>query len=142
MPAGALVDTGAVLAMLDSRDPWHVPCITAFRQLRTPLLTSEAVLAEIFHLTGANRGAMEAAWKFLRSGTIVVSTIEDAEMSQLRSLMSQYWDRPMDFANATLVHLANRESLSTILTIDQADFATYRLTGKRRFRVLPQRQSS
>jgi predicted nucleic acid-binding protein len=137
MPASALVDTGAILAMLDSRDPWHIPCKTVFRQLRMPLLTSQAVLTEMFHLTGPNRAAMEAAWRFLRSGTIVVGTIDDSELAQLRSLMLQYWDRPMDFADATLVHLANRESLSTILTVDQADFATYRLAGKRRFQVLP-----
>src|SRR5256884_4619417 len=30
--------------------------------------------------------------------------------------MSRYADRAMDFADATLVHLANRESLSAILT--------------------------
>jgi predicted nucleic acid-binding protein len=137
MSASALVDTGAILAMLDAHDPWHVPCKTVFLQLRMPLLTSEAVLTEVSHLTGPNRAAMEAAWKFVRSGTIVVATIEDVELPQLRSLMLQYWDRPMDFADATLVHLANRESLTTILTVDQADFATYRLAGKRRFHVLP-----
>ena len=43
----------------------------------------------------------------------------------------------MDFADATLVYLAKRESLSTILTVDQADFDTYRIGGRRRFRVLP-----
>jgi len=80
---------------------------------------------------------METAWGFVRSGTLMVGAIEDAELSQLRALMLLYWDRPMDFADATLVHLANRESLSTILTVDQADFATYRLAGKRRFQVLP-----
>jgi len=60
-----------------------------------------------------------------------------SELAQLHSLMLKCWDRPMDFADATLVHLANRESLSAILTIDQADFATYRLAGKKRFHVLP-----
>jgi len=80
---------------------------------------------------------MEAAWTFLRSGAVVVSNIEDPEMPQLRSLMLKYRDWPMDFADAALVHLANRESLSTNLTVDQADFTTYRLAGKRRFRVLP-----
>ena len=44
-----------------------------------PLLTSEAVLTELFHFTGANRGAMEAAWKFVRSGAVVVGTVPDAE---------------------------------------------------------------
>jgi predicted nucleic acid-binding protein len=137
MAASALIDTGAILAMLDPHDAWHGVCTNVFGQLRMPLLTSEAVLTEMFHLTGANRAAMEAAWKFVRSGGIVVGTIEDAELAEVRALMSRYWDRPMDFADATLVHLANRESLNAILTIDQADFATYRLAGKRRFHVLP-----
>ena len=51
--------------------------------------------------------------------------------------MSQYWDRPMDFADATLVYLAQRENLSTVFTVDRADFETYRIDGRRRFRVLP-----
>ncbi len=46
----------------------------------------------------------------------------------------------MDFADATLVYLAKRESLSAILTVDEADFTTYRIEGKRRFRVLPIRR--
>lgn len=137
MVADALIDTGAILAILLERDKWHEPCQNAFRQLRFPLLTSEAVLTELFHLAGKSRMETETAWDFVRSGAVVVGTIEDSEMSQLRSLMLKYSDRPMDFADATLVHLANRESLSTILTVDQADFATYRLAGKRRFQVLP-----
>jgi predicted nucleic acid-binding protein len=137
MAADALVDTGAILAILDSSDEWHEPCHNAFRQMRIPLLTSEAVLTELFHLIGNSRAEMETAWNFVRSGAVVVGAIEDAELPQLRTLMSRYWDRPMDFADATLVHLANRESLSAILTVDQSDFATYRLEGKRRFRVLP-----
>jgi predicted nucleic acid-binding protein len=45
----------------------------------------------------------------------------------------------MDVADATLVHLARRESLSTIFTIDHDDFETYRIEGRRRFRILPAR---
>lgn len=137
MAADALIDTGAILAILQKSDKWHEPCQQAFRQLCFPLLTSEAVLTELFHLVGDTRAEMETAWNFVRSGAVLVGTIEDAELPQLRSLMLQYWDRPMDFADATLVHLANRESLSAILTVDQADFATYRLEGKKRFQVLP-----
>lgn len=137
MAASALIDTGAILALLDPDDPWHGSCETAFRLLRFPLLTSEAVLTETFHLIGRSRKSKETAWKFLRSGAIVLGTIEDAELSQLKRLMEQYWDQPMDFADATLVHLADRESLNAILTIDQADFSTYRLAGKKRFHVLP-----
>jgi hypothetical protein len=43
----------------------------------------------------------------------------------------------MDFAGATLVLLAARECIEAILTVDQTDFPVYRITGKRRLRVLP-----
>jgi predicted nucleic acid-binding protein len=47
----------------------------------------------------------------------------------------------MDFADATLVHLARRESLSLILTIDHNDFETYRVEGRRKFRIVPSRRA-
>jgi predicted nucleic acid-binding protein len=53
--------------------------------------------------------------------------------------MVQYRERPMDFAHATLVHLAARESLSLILTIDRDDFETYRIGGRKKFTILPDR---
>lgn len=137
--ANALIDTGAILALLDRSDRWHKACVESFSQLRLPLLTSEAVLTELFHLVGDSRTEMEAAWKFVRSGALVLGIIEDVELPDLQSLMSRYWDRPMDFADATLVYLAKRESLSVILTVDQSDFATYRIEGKRQFRVLPRK---
>ena len=137
MPADALIDTGAILALLDKTDRWHEPCVNAFGQLRLPLLTSEAVLTELFHLVGDTQREMEGAWKFVRSGALVLGTIEHSELPQVHVLMSRYWDRPMDFADATLVYLAKRESLSVILTVDYADFATYRIEGKRQFRIVP-----
>ena len=53
--------------------------------------------------------------------------------------MTRYADRPMDFADATLVHIAEREKISTILTIDHDDFETYRIGRNKRFRILPAR---
>jgi|SRR5579871_586715 len=137
MTANALVDTGALLAVLDRTDHRHAVCVDTLRQLRLPLITSQAVLTELFHLAGGSPNEMEAVWKFIRSGAVLLATIEHHELPQIHALMSRYRDRPMDFADATLVHLAKRESLSTIFTVDHADFETYRIEGGRRFRVLP-----
>ena len=137
MAANALIDTGAILALLDKRDRWHSACVQTFPQLRLPLLTSEAVLTELFHLVGDSSREMEAAWKFVRSGALKLATIEHAELLQLQALMLRYCDRPMDFADATLVYLAKREGLATIFTVDRADFEVYRIEGRRRFRILP-----
>jgi predicted nucleic acid-binding protein len=141
MVASGLIDTGAILALLDRDDRWHRPCVEAFGTLRLPLLTSAAVLTELFHLVGDSRRQIEAAWKFLLSGAISVAAITDADLPTLQGLMARYRDRPMDFADATLVHLAQRESLNRIFTIDHDDFETYRIDGRRRFRIAPSRGS-
>jgi len=137
MAVETLVDTGAILAILDKSDRWHQVCFATFRQLRAPLLTSEAVLTELFHLVGKVPQRKLAAWEFIRSGAITLATIEQSELNDLHTLMSRYSDLPMDFADATLVHLAARESLSAIFTVDQNDFAAYRINGKRRFHIVP-----
>ncbi len=139
MLVNGLIDTGAILALLDRDDRWHRACVDAFAALVLPLITSAAVLAELFHLVGDHRKELAAAWKFLRSGAITVAPIGDSDMPHLDELMARYHDRPMDFADATLVHLANRESLTTILTIDHNDFETYRIGRRQRFRILPER---
>ena len=139
MSANALIDTGAILALLDRKDRWHQPCVTAFRQLRLPLLTSQAVLTELFHLVGDSPREMEVAWKFVRSGALVSGEILTRDLSELHALMTKYADCPMDYADATLVLLAKRESLTTILTIDHRDFSTYRVDGRKQFQILPVR---
>ena len=140
MTASGLIDTGAILALLDRDDRWHRACAEALSIVPLPLATSAAVLAELFDLVGDHRGEVAAAWKFLRSGAVTVSPIDDSDMTELEGLMARYHDRPMDFADATLVHLARRESLTTILTIDHDDFETYRISRRRPFRILPDRQ--
>ena len=139
MQAGGLIDTGAILALLDPNDPWHTPCTSAFRQLRLPLATTAAVFTEVFHLTAGYEQRVAAVWRALRAGAITVLPISDQDLASLEALMIKYADRPMDFADATLVHLAKRESISTIFTIDHNDFETYRIDGKRKFRIFPLR---
>jgi predicted nucleic acid-binding protein len=41
-----LCDTGPLVAYLNRNDPHHVGAVTLMRQVRPPLLTCEAVLAE------------------------------------------------------------------------------------------------
>jgi uncharacterized protein len=124
------------VAIVDARDGLHQRCREALDAMRIPLATSAAVLAEAFHLLEAHE--VESAWRFLTSGMVTLLPIGDADASDLQRLMLKYADRPMDFADATLVRLAEREGLSTILTVDR-DFEVYRIGGRKTFRVLPKR---
>src|SRR5713226_9585585 len=136
-PPAGLIDTGAILALLDLDDEWHLACVEAYHNHRLPWLTTEAVLTEALHLVLRNLRDDRGVWRLFRSGAIQMSSLANEELTQIQALMIQYADRPMDFADATLVHLAARERLSTILTVDHDDFETYRLPGRKKFTVLP-----
>jgi uncharacterized protein len=107
---------------------WHEPCVGAYATLSLPLATSAAVLTELFHMVDHHE--VMPPWAL---------PIDDSDLPALDNLMLRYADRPMDFADATLVHLAERESLTTVFTVDHDDFETYRIAGRRRFRVVPER---
>jgi predicted nucleic acid-binding protein len=140
VPPAGIIDTGAIIAIVDASELWHHACLDALASLPLPLLTTEAILTEFFHLIAARNLSVDKAWRFVLSGAILVRPVADSDLSALQDLMAQYKDRPMDFADATLVLLAARESLSVILTVDHDDFETYRIGGRKRFTVLPARK--
>jgi uncharacterized protein len=137
--SAGLIDTGAIIAIIDGSAALHQSCLEALATLKMPLLTSEAVLTELFHLIRSRSLSIENTWAFVRSGALTVSPISNDDLPELHALMARYADHPMDFADATLVHLAARERLSRILTIDHDDFSTYRLPGRKKFTILPAR---
>lgn len=138
MPRPVLIDTGALLALLDPNDPRHARCSAALEYCPLPLITTEAVVTELFHFVIGNPTWVSTAWQFLRGGPIALLPLRSDDLSELERLMRKYADRPMDFADATLVRLAEREGFSTVMTVDQ-DFAVYRIRGKKSFRLLPER---
>lgn len=138
-PPVGIIDTGAILALVDRDDEGHEACVAAYNDHRLPWLTTEAVLTEAFYLVRRNIRNDRGVWQLLRSGAVRMSPIANEELPQIQILMHDYSDRPMDFADATLVQLAARERLSVILTIDHDDFETYRLPGGKRFTILPRR---
>ena len=51
--------------------------------------------------------------------------------------MEKYADLPMDFADATLVALAEELDSHIVFTTDRPDFSVYRVKDRRPFRILP-----
>jgi uncharacterized protein len=133
-----LIDTSALVALVDVSDRWHAACLDALASVDHPLATTMAVLTEFLHFRASPLHHLQAAWRLVRSRSIKVLPIVHDDLPDLERLMTKYADTPMDFADATLVRLAEREGLTTILTVDR-DFEIYRIGGRRAFRVLPKR---
>ena len=59
-----------------------------------------------------------------------------SSLRRARELLMQYADLPMDFADATLVALAEEVDANRVLTTDRRAFGRYRLYGQKSFRML------
>jgi hypothetical protein len=124
---------------MSARDKWHRECCDVLTSARKPLLTTIAIMTELFHFVHDQGLQADLAWRHFSTGLVQIAPIEPVELPAIEVLMIKYADRPMDFADATLVHVAGREGIADILTIDHADFETYRFGRNRRFRIAPGR---
>ena len=104
-----------------------------------PLITTTAVLTELLYFLHADQRRTSSVWRLFSSGILKLASIEQVDLPALEGLMRRYADRPMDFADATLVHVASREGIADILTIDHDDFEAYRFGRNRKFRIQPSR---
>lgn len=132
-----LLDTGALISLLDRSQAQHAECAGYFSAWTGEVITTEAVITEATHLLGRVPGGATACLDFILAGGALVVPSSLDSLRRARNLMDQYADRPMDFADATLVVLAEDLGNDLIMTTDRADFAIYRINGKRAFRVVP-----
>ena len=133
----ALLDTGAFVALLDRSEENHERCVEFFKDFAGRLLTTEPVLTETAYLLGPSFKAQKLAIEFiLREGAMLVPQ-SPTSLSRAMALMEKYKDVPMDFADATLVVLAEETGIQEIFTLDIKDFHTYRIRGRKTFILWP-----
>ncbi|MGK8251643.1 type II toxin-antitoxin system VapC family toxin [Moraxella lacunata] len=115
------------MALFDKSDKYHQQSVQFIKDNKKPLITSLACVTEAMFLLAHPR-PQNALLNFLHLARIEIAEFSHKDMPALADLMSQYSNVPMDFADACLVHLAQRETLSHIATID-SDFRIYRIHG-------------
>jgi len=125
-----IVDTGPLVALLVGTDTYHHWTIARLREIRPPLLTCEAVLAETAHLVRRVRHGTARFAELLESDLLRVELDLTAERTRIARLLRKYADRPMSLADACLVRLAELHDGAAVLTVD-SDFAVYRKHGRR-----------
>ena len=101
------------------------------------MVSTEAVLTEATHLLGRVHGGRQACVDFfLAGGALLVPPTADS-LRRCRQLLEQYADLPMDYADSTLVVLAEELGTNRVLTTDRRDFSVYRVDGQREFTIAP-----
>jgi len=136
--ARALVDSGALVALINRADRHHPQAVAWFRSFRGQMLTTEAVVTETAYVLAASPEHQQAALTWVQRARdarlLQLFAVEDH--AALARIMAKYADLPCDYADATLIALAEKSGVLQIATIDQQDFSLYRVRGRRRFRIL------
>jgi len=88
------------------------------------------------HLLADARDGPTLLAEFVRSADLVIAESTGVEqILRAAALMRKYSDTPMDFADATLVLLAEATGILDILTLDRRGFSTYRTAEGKKFRL-------
>ena len=135
-----LIDTGPMIALADKGQSRHLECAALVEQLPGILVTTWACLTEALYFLHGLRGwrGQDALWRYVEAQEILLHNPQADEAMRVYQLMRQYRDTPMDFADASLVSLAELSGAHQILTLDD-DFFFYRINGQDLFEVLPTR---
>jgi uncharacterized protein len=120
-----LVDTGALVALLDRADSNHGWAVDCFKTVRPPLITCESVLAETSHLLADLPPSLEALARLHRDEILQVAFDFETHAAVIWRLLAKYRDVPMDFADACLVRLSELHADCLLWTTD-TDFRVYR----------------
>lgn len=120
-----LIDTGPLVSLFDPKDRDHRYCHSVLKDISEPLYTTEAVLTETLHmLDPGSRGAQGVQVFFLKD-YVTLMALDRTIMQRCFEFMEKYVDLPMDFADATLLALAERHGTGKVFTLDFQDFRIY-----------------
>lgn len=132
-----LIDANVLIGCLDSADERHSRALEGLNAVSGTLMTTWPVVDEASHVLG-HRGwdYQNSLLEMIEVGSLGIAPLTKADASRMRTLMSKYRDQPMDLADASLVRVAERDGIDTIVTLDR-DFRIYRAEGIGALKIFP-----
>lgn len=132
-----LVDTGPLYALADADDAWHERVRDFFAASRDVLLVPVTVLPELTYLLHQRLGAAVER-QFVASliaGELAVESLSSADLARAAGLLTDYPE--LGFVDTTLIAIAERLRLPSIVTTDRRHLGTVRPRHRDGFELLP-----
>ena len=124
-----LIDAGPIIALFDKDDTYHETILQFIKDKEYRFVTTTAVVTEVSHMLDFNINVQIQFLEWIEKEGIKLHEIKQKDIEEIIQMTKKYKDRPMDFADATLVIAAKRTGIKKIISID-SDFDIYRLPGK------------
>ncbi len=135
-----LLDTGPLVALLAKNDAHHRICVETLAALPPPLFTCWPVLTEAAWLLRNQHRPLDRIVDAHAAGMFDLLPLESGSLAEIAAILRRYEDSGLQFADAALVYLAERENIRTVFTLDRHDFSIIRLKRNRTLRLLPELQ--
>ena len=127
--SAVLLDTGPLVAYLNSDDQHHDWAVIQFSALTQPVLTCEAVWAEAAFLLLKRGQRAETLWTVMRNEVAQFAFDLGSDYESVASLMNRYADAPMSLADGCLVRMSELYRDCHVFTIER-HFKFYRRFGR------------
>ncbi|HEY1949720.1 MAG TPA: PIN domain-containing protein [Bryobacteraceae bacterium] len=132
-----LVDTGPIVAILSESDEHHKACVEQLRHMQGSLLTCWPVITEAAWLLRAYPLAVGVLLTSFDRRPFELAALDETDLSGIAAILIKYKSLGIQLADAALVHLANREGIETIFTLDRRDFSVVHPARGKKFRIVP-----
>ena len=132
-----LLDTGALSALADADDNWHIRVRDFLKAERQSLLVPVTVIPEAAYLMRKRLGAA-AELRFsesLAAGEIAIENLTQRDVERCVELLHIF--DFLGFVDASIVALAERLKFRALVTTDRRDFARVRPAHISAFQLLP-----
>lgn len=133
-----IADTGFVVALVNRFDQQHTKVRRVYAQYPKILLPRLA-LVEIAYLIGRDVGVplVISFLKGLPASRFELIDAIDIDIERAADIMNQYADSKVDFVDSSVMAIAERLNITTVLTVDQRDFRLFRPSHCVSFTLLP-----
>jgi uncharacterized protein len=133
-----LVDAGALIALYNTKDPAHKACTEVAKELPVgKAYTCWPVITEAAYLLRRHARQRSALFAAVHAGEFQLLQLDSGDLPPIDEVFTIYHDQQVDLADAALVHLGNRDGITTVFATDLRHFRIFRLKNGRAFRILP-----
>lgn len=135
----AILDTSFLFALTDKSDRNHSRVFNVAKTLSEQLILPTSVLPEVCYLISSRLGhqVMRHFLIELAASDIRLESIHFEDLERVNQILEEYADSQLDFTDATIIALAERDNITRILTLDRRDFGFVRPRHCDYFELLP-----
>lgn len=124
-----VIDTGPIIALLNSQEQHHAWTAARIKEHQAPFSTCEAVISEALHLLEPISRGTDHLLALLERGFLRIDFTVNDQLPALAKLLRRYANLPISLADACLVRMTELDEHAGVFTLDR-DFLIYRKNNR------------